>query len=152
MVKSKGMGPVGKVEELLDEGAELCRLRGGALTPLRRRVLSLLLEAKRPVKAYDLLEKLKDERDAKPPTVYRTLDFLVEMGLVHRIESMQAFLACGQWKRHHASAFLICISCGSVSELDVRGSLENLRSEAEGFGFKSRSTVVEIRGICEACS
>ena len=140
-----------EITELLVEAAEICRARRGKLTPLRRRVLTLLLESPRPVKAYDLLEKLEDGREAKPPTIYRTLDFLVEMGLVHKLESLQSFLACGHWKHAHAAVFLICTNCGSVAELDAKGALAKLSQETQGVAFKPRSTIIEVRGICAEC-
>lgn len=140
------------LRQLLAEAADLCRARGGKLTPLRERVLSVLLAAQRPVKAYDLIQNPEDGRSIKPPTIYRTLDFLVEMGLAHRIESLQAFFACGHWKHDHAAVFLICSSCGRVNELNARDSFAHLKMEAASVGFISRTTVIEVRGACDACS
>ena len=88
---------------------------------------------------------------AKPPTVYRTLDFLLEMGLIHRIESLQAFAPCRHWWHGHAAGFLICDLCGAAEELDVDGSLRKLSHEAAGVGFQTRAAVIEIRGICHSC-
>ena len=70
-----------------------------------------------PSKAYDLLEHLGDDGAAKPPSVYRSLDFLLEMGLAHKIESLNAYVACGHWKHGHAAVFLICDKCGMAGEL-----------------------------------
>src|SRR5579871_4177365 len=91
------------VAESLKQAEKLIEQRGGRLTPLRRKVLTLLLESHGPAKAYDLLQQLGDDGAAKPPSVYRSLDFLLEMGLAHRIESLNAFIACGHWDHGHAA-------------------------------------------------
>ncbi|SUS03302.1 Zinc uptake regulation protein [uncultured Defluviicoccus sp.] len=139
------------LQGLLDEAERLCNTRRGNLTPLRRQVLSMLLEMDRPAKAYDLLQRLKEDGGAKPPTIYRALDFLLEMGLVHRIESLQAFVPCGHWTHGHTAMFLICGSCGSVSELNGGESARKLGKEAQLVNFKPRATLIEVRGTCAAC-
>jgi Fur family zinc uptake transcriptional regulator len=115
-------------------------------------VLKLLLESEAPAKAYDLLGQLGDEGSAKPPSVYRSLDFLLGMGLAHRIESLNAFVACGHWKHGHAAVFLICDSCGSAGEMHAGDSVKKLSAEVEGVKFKMRSAVIEVRGLCEDCA
>jgi Fur family zinc uptake transcriptional regulator len=140
------------VAESLREAETLCEQRGGKLTPLRRKVLKLLLESEAPAKAYDLLGQLGDEGSAKPPSVYRSLDFLLGMGLAHRIESLNAFVACGHWKHGHAAVFLICDSCGSAGEMHAGDSVKKLSAEVEGVKFKMRSAVIEVRGLCEDCA
>ena len=141
-----------KVSDSLREAEALCDLRRGKLTPLRRQILTMLLEAGRPIKAYDLLQRIRGDGEAKPPTVYRTLDFLIEMGLVHRIESLNAFAACGHWKHGHSAVFLICNGCGSVAELHTNDGLKKLGQEAASVSFKMKSAVVELRGLCASCS
>jgi len=140
------------VAESLREAETLCEQRGGRLTPLRRKVLQLLLESDGPAKAYDLLGQLGDDGSAKPPSVYRSLDFLLEMGLAHRIESLNAFVACGHWKHGHAAVFLICDSCGSAGELHASDSVKKLNHEVEAVKFKMRNAVIEVRGLCEECA
>jgi len=140
------------IGESLKEAEVLCEQRGGKLTPLRRKVLTLLLESEGPAKAYDLLQQLGDDGAAKPPTVYRSLDFLLEMGLAHRIESLNAFVACGHWKHGHAAVFLICDSCGSAGELHAGDSVKKLTQEVEGVKFKMRNAVIEVRGLCKECA
>jgi Fur family zinc uptake transcriptional regulator len=140
------------VADSLREAEKLCEQRGGKLTPLRRKVLTLLLESEGPAKAYDLLGQLGDDGAAKPPSVYRSLDFLLEMGLAHRIESLNAFVACGHWKHGHAAVFLICDSCGTAGELHAGDSVKKLTQEVEGVKFKMRSAVIEVHGLCSACS
>ncbi len=139
------------VADSLREAETLCEQRGGKLTPLRKKVLTLLLESEGPAKAYDLLGQLGDDGAAKPPSVYRSLDFLLEMGLAHRIESLNAFVACGHWKHGHAAVFLICDSCGSAGELHAGDSIRKLTQEVEGVKFKMRSAVIEVRGLCADC-
>ncbi len=140
------------IEESLNQAESLCIERGGRLTPLRRKVLMLLLEAEEPAKAYDLLDKLGSTGAAKPPSVYRSLEFLLEMGLAHRIESLNAFVACGHWDHGHAAVFLICEKCGSAGELHPDSGLSKLKSEIANVGFQMRSAIVEIRGLCAKCA
>ena len=139
------------LEDALTEAAELCSQRKGLLTPLRRKVLALLLEAQRPVKAYDMLGHLKDDGDAKPPTVYRALDFLVEMGLVHRIASLQAFAPCKHWRHHHTAGLLVCDGCGLAAELDIDEVMVSLTGEAATVDFKPEGAVIEVHGLCRVC-
>jgi Fur family zinc uptake transcriptional regulator len=136
----------------LKEAEVLCEERGGRLTPLRKKVLTLLLESQGPAKAYDLLEHLGDDGAAKPPSVYRSLDFLLEMGLAHKIESLNAFVACGHWKHGHAAVFLICDKCGAAGELHANDSVKKLTQEVESVKFQMRSAVIEIRGLCRDCA
>lgn len=138
--------------ESLDQADSICSEHGGKLTPLRRKVLSLLIEAPAPTKAYDLLDKLGGASSAKPPTVYRSLDFLIEMGLVHRIESLNAYVVCGHWRHGHAAAFLICENCGGAGELHADASMETLAREASAVQFRMRSASIEVRGLCGRCA
>lgn len=140
------------VADSLRQAEMLCEQRGGRLTPLRRKVLTLLLESEGPAKAYDLLGQLGDDGSAKPPSVYRSLDFLLEMGLAHRIESLNAFVACGHWDHGHAAVFLICDSCGSAGELHADDSVRKLTQEVEATKFKLRSAIIEVRGLCPECA
>lgn len=141
------------LSDSLKEAETLCEQRGGRLTPLRKQVLTLLLQSEGPAKAYDLLEQMGDEDGAaKPPSVYRSLDFLLEMGLAHRIESLNAFVACGHWKHGHAAVFLICDKCGTAGELHAHDSVKKLTQEVESVKFQMRSAVIEIRGLCRDCA
>jgi Fur family transcriptional regulator, zinc uptake regulator len=140
------------LQDSLREAEALCEARGGRLTPLRRKVLTLLLESHGPAKAYDLLGHLGEDGAAKPPSVYRSLDFLLEMGLAHKIESLNAFVACGHWGHGHAAVFLICDQCGSASELHAERSLSTLTAEVDAANFRMRSAVMEVRGLCANCA
>ncbi|MDB5507879.1 MAG: Fur family transcriptional regulator [Hyphomicrobiales bacterium] len=125
------------------------------LTPARQLVLDKLCAAGRPVGAYDMIDLVADETGKRPApvSIYRALDFLLENGLVHRLASRNAFMACAH--RHERSAtvaFLICESCGKVREAtsaDVAGSLEGLAAET---GFHPKSQVIELTGICRDCA
>lgn len=132
----------------------VCDQRGQRFTPIRRQVLEALLSSHRPLGAYDVIEELA-KRVARPApiTVYRALDFLIEQGLVHRIESRNAFLACA--RNHDVSssvAFLICERCGAVGELVAQSVTEPLIHGARASGFMPKMTVVEMTGICANCS
>ena len=123
---------------------------GEKWTASRARVYELLLRAGGPVKAYDLIPAYAQDRIAKPPTVYRALEFLENLGLVHRIASLSAYTACHGGDPTHAASFLICQCCGSAQEiapdlygLVSRASLQN--------GFSATSATLEIRGHCERC-
>lgn len=139
------------VEECLQAAEQLCRARGGNLTPLRRKVLTALLEADGPAGAYELLGSISDDRDAKPPTIYRTLDFLLEMGLVHRIASLQAYVPCRHWNHPHTAAMLLCSDCGRTDELDVDSIMADFESDAASVSFKYDRAVIEIHGSCPNC-
>jgi Fur family zinc uptake transcriptional regulator len=122
------------------------------LTPLRRRVLELILAGDQPIGAYTLLAELQRERGKiGPPTVYRALDFLLAGGLIHKIESVSAFIACGDVEHPHESQFMICDDCGATEELRDDEIVASLRRLGEGRGFTVASQVIEARGLCPAC-
>lgn len=129
-----------------------CTSAGERWTPSRRRTYELLLEAGAPVKAYDLIASYagKSEPVAKPPTIYRALDFLTGQGLVHRIDSLNAFLACRADHTGQAAGFLICDCCGRVEEFDAAvGPAASAAATARG--FSPQRITVEMRGACAAC-
>lgn len=124
-----------------------CVERGEKLTPVRKRVLELVLEADGPVKAYDLLEALKPgPGSAKPPTVYRALDFLMTAGLVHKVEALNAFVGCSHAHDDGGAELFICSTCGSVEER--HGAPEPVNAPA---GFMIQRSVVEHFGQCTNC-
>jgi Fur family zinc uptake transcriptional regulator len=141
---------------LLDRAEALCGERGARLTWLRRQVLGLILEAESPTGAYDLLERLRSRRGpAAPPTVYRALDFLLEQGLVHRLERLSAFVGCVEEHGHgrdHPAQFLICRQCGKVTELEDHGLADALAEAAGRVGFRVSGATVEAEGCCAACA
>ena len=141
-----------EADAFLAEAEELVTAKGQKLTPIRRKVLHLLLESEEPAKAYDLLANLDGEGAAKPPTVYRALDFLQEMGLAHKIESLNAYVACGHANHEHSAVFLICQTCGGAEELHATETSEALSKETSSAGFAIQNAVIEARGICRKCA
>jgi Fur family transcriptional regulator, zinc uptake regulator len=126
--------------------------RGLALTTLRRQVYTLIAQSERPVGAYELLAALEPQRGRVPPTtVYRVLDFLVEHGFVHRIESKNAFFACCQMGEPHQSQFLMCDACGETVEIPGDNLAAQLSQSAPAHGFEVHHQVVELSGLCAAC-
>ena len=130
-----------------------CAERGLRLTELRRRVFELIADSTRPVKAYDLMEKVRKQGagPTAPPTVYRALDFLLEQGLIHWLASRNVFIGCRQPDRHHSEQFLICQDCGLVDELNTPAVEELLRAEAVARQFEMRAQRVEVLGRCLRC-
>lgn len=140
------------VGDALAEAERICLARGERLTPLRRRVLELVWLSHRPVKAYDLLEALSRERKrAAPPTVYRALEFLRDAGLVHRLESLNAFLGCAKPSQRHSAQFLICEGCGAVAEMDDATLTAKIAANAKRLGFTVADEKIEVKGQCRAC-
>jgi Fur family zinc uptake transcriptional regulator len=143
----------GCVQEALDAAEQVCTQRGVRLTKLRRRVLELVWRSHQPQKAYDLLALLRDENQrAAPPTVYRALEFLHDEGLIHRIESLNAFVGCGDPTRQHGGQFLICRHCGAVAELGDTRINELLDDKASELGFQVQRRTVELEGACPDCA
>ena len=148
-----------ETEALLDRAGRICEDRGARLTALRRQVLGLILERSGPVGAYDLLDGLRPFRTrAAPPTVYRALDFLLQHGLIHRLERLSAFVGCvaGEHEGHehedHAAQFLICLGCKRVIELEDRDTSQALSEAAVRAGFRVSRATVEAEGLCAACA
>ena len=136
---------------LLD-AASRCASDRERLTPARRRVLELLLRSGQPTKAYDLIAAFgSDGTAAKPPTVYRALDFLLRQGFVHRIESLNAYIACHLSERDHAAAFLICTCCGGTQEIEPFAT-ERVNGAAASAGYVLSTVIVEAKGLCPACA
>lgn len=137
----------------LDHAEALCRQRGARLTAQRRQVLDIVLRAQRPVGAYEILEALRAELPAAaPPTVYRALEFLMQQGLVHRLETLHAFVGCVHPDEPHAGQFLICKACGAVRELEDPMVSRSVQAAAAATGFESERPVVEISGRCARCA
>ena len=138
-----------------------CNERGLRLTAIRARVLGLVAQAGRPIKAYDLLEQIRLDNSregegagaAAPPTVYRALDFLLANGFIHKLESINAFVAC-----HHPNAaqhsvpFLICDRCHSATELEDAGIVGQLDAAARALGFAPQAQTLEVHGLCARCA
>ena len=141
-----------EADAFLAQAETMVRDKGQKLTPIRSKVLRLLLESSEPAKAYDLLANLDGLGAAKPPTIYRALDFLQDMGLAHKIESLNAYVACGHLDHPHSAVFLICDKCGGAEELHADQTGRTLTAEANDAGFMIRNAVIEVRGLCRNCS
>ncbi len=150
------MGFSPKTDALLIRATALCESRGVRLTDLRRQVLGLILESDAPTGAYDLLDRLKATRvGAAPPTVYRALDFLLEQGLIHKLESLSAFVGCisdEDHHHHHAAQFLICRTCGKVAEIEDHDLAHALQDAAKRLGFTLGKATIEADGQCAVCT
>jgi len=145
---------------LLTRAQAVCGQRGANLTELRRHVLGLILDAASPTGAYELLDRLRQtRRGAAPPTVYRTLDFLLGQGLIHRVERLSAFVGCvagctaqADGENHtHAAQFLICRKCGRVVEMQDQEVSSVLARAAKEAGFSISTATIEAEGLCSTC-
>jgi Fur family zinc uptake transcriptional regulator len=139
--------------DALRHAETLCDQRSQKLTPTRRQVLEVLLSSHKPLGAYEIIDHAAQHGSRHAPiTVYRALDFLIENGLAHRIESRNAFIGCV----HHHSAddlvvFLICDRCGEVGEAPSQQMAESLKSATRAAGFTPKTPVIEITGTCANC-
>ena len=131
----------------------LCGERGVQLTPLRRQVLGLVAGSAAPLTAYALIDGLArlQARPVAPPTVYRTLDFLIENGFVIRIESRNAFAICDSPGHDHHGILLICTRCGTADEVDDHDVDATLSRRAAASGFRIDKQMVELEGVCGRC-
>ncbi|WOR14254.1 transcriptional repressor [Hyphomonas sp. FCG-A18] len=139
-------------DAFLAQAETIAEAKGQRLTRIRRKVLELLLNSEEPAKAYDLLANLDGEGAAKPPTIYRALDFLQSVGLAHKIESLNAYVACGHASHSHSAVFLICEACGGAEELHAEATSSALNAETEAAGFVLKTAVIEARGLCRKCA
>ncbi len=133
-----------------------CQERGLRLTPIRLRMLQLIADAGKPVKAYELLEWVREKKGVgadAPPTVYRALDFLMANGFVHKLESVNAFVACHHPNSaQHSVPFLICDRCHSAVELEDRDVVKQLEERARALGFQPQAQTLEVHGLCARCA
>ncbi|MTH34590.1 transcriptional repressor [Paracoccus limosus] len=138
---------------VLSRAEAQARAEGVRLTPVRRRVLEILLESHRAMGAYDVLDRLAAEGFGKqPPVAYRALDFLVEHGFAHRVRRLNAYAACLSEQRDHSPAFLICRSCEQVAEAEssaLRAAIHDLGAES---GFAVERSTIELLGLCARCA
>jgi Fur family zinc uptake transcriptional regulator len=140
--------------DALSHAEAVCAERAQKFTPIRRQVLGALLSSHRPLGAYEIIDELaKSMQRPAPITVYRALDFLMTNGLVHRIESRNAYLACAAHDHDATSAvaFLICERCGLVGEIPSGSFAKDLNAAARASGFAPKLSVVEITGVCTHC-
>jgi Fur family zinc uptake transcriptional regulator len=138
-----------RAKDAIARAERLCARDGARLTDLRMRAIEALAEAGRPVKAYDLLPALGEAgQPAKPATAYRALEFLEQLGLVHRVAGINAFVLCAHGGGEHVTALYICEQCGAA----VERAEENVGTKAAPDGFDIERSVVEHYGVCAACA
>lgn len=138
--------------DALDAAERVCARRGVRLTSLRRRILEQILRTDGVIKAYDLIHDLSShDHRVKPPTVYRGLAFLLEQGFIHRIESLNGFVACNHPGEAHETLLMICDHCGHIDEMHPEKISEALERAAGQQGFAIATKVVELHGTCRAC-
>lgn len=156
------------VHERVMAAKEQCRLNGARFTILRQQIYQLVLEANRPVGAYDLITQLQqmrlsepDTTDARenkqntknvaPPTVYRSLEFLLSEGLIHQLTSINAYVPCCHPRAQHTAAFLICAQCQRVQECSSVPVQEMMSFAEKDVGFIVERSVIELSGLCKTC-
>lgn len=141
------------MNSIIEEAEALCARSGQVLTTPRRRVLELLAKSPTPMKAYDLINQAGEGGvPTKPPTVYRALEFLCQLGLVHRIEQDSTFVACSHSGHSHPVALLVCDTCLQVTEIDFEAANQLVYATAQKRGFALKALVVEGRGECPTCA
>ncbi|RUO20033.1 transcriptional regulator Zur [Aliidiomarina iranensis] len=139
-------------EQLLKRAEVMCQRRGVRMTPTRREVFAILTEQEGAVGAYDLLDLLKAEvPNAKPPTIYRALEFLQSQGFVHKVSSSNSYVLCSHFEKQHPVQMLICTHCGNVQEIHSSGVHQAFVEQAEKEGFTVQQQTVEALGICSNC-
>jgi Fur family zinc uptake transcriptional regulator len=141
-----------RLTSVLGHAEALCRQRGVRLTAQRKTVLRLVCESDKPLSAYEILDRMRATiKNPAPPTVYRALDFLLQQGLVHKLESLHAFVGCAHPDHPHASQFLICGDCGEVAEVEDPNVANSLMAAGRALGFRTKRPVVELLGACAQC-
>ncbi|MDW3223182.1 MAG: Fur family transcriptional regulator [Paracoccaceae bacterium] len=158
--REAGDGPLGFahhdhgacVSDTLAAAEARCASDGLRFTPVRRKVLEILLQGHRALGAYTILDRLREDGfGSQPPVAYRALDFLVANGLAHKIERLNAFIACVHPSHAHTPAFMICRLCDAVAETHSSPARGALGDAARATGFRIERTVVEAEGVCPAC-
>ncbi|MBT0586925.1 transcriptional repressor [Alteromonas oceanisediminis] len=141
-----------ELSTLTEKARRFCEGKGARFTPLREKVYQIMLSKHRPMGAYELLDILKETEDsAKPATVYRALDFLLDFDLIHKLESTNSFVACHHFGCSHPVQFLICDSCGEVAEIQSVGIEDKLNDQAKSRGFSISKQTIEAHGLCAQC-
>lgn len=122
------------------------------LNETQKRVYRILVAAPNPLSAYEVLDRMRAKGAVTPPTVYRSLDKLIEKGLAHRLESLNAYVTCRHPHHHDMAAFAICEECGSVKEFTDSQISERLTQWSASHAFSPKKVTVEVRGLCETCA
>lgn len=140
------------VSQAMQKAAALCAQQGLRFTPIRRKVLELIWAEHAPVSAYTLLESLrKTKSNAQAATIYRALDFLLQHGLAHKIESLNAYVGCDQPDHRHTGQFLICLSCQQIVEINDMEISAVISTQANYNHFTITEQTIELKGYCSSC-
>ncbi len=141
------------ISTAMEQAKAVCAQNGARLTPLREQVFRLVWNSHQPLGAYALMEMLAEEstRRVAPPTVYRALEFLLEQGLIHRINMLNAFVGCTHPSSTHANNFLICEDCGVAIEFSASSLQTSINDTAAEFGFSINAQSIELMGCCQHC-
>jgi Fur family zinc uptake transcriptional regulator len=140
------------IQRAIATAEKVCAARRVNLTPLRKRIFEIVWRQHEPIGAYEILAELSREREkAAPPTVYRALEFLQEAGLVHRLDTLNAFLGCDRPEDEHAGQFLVCSVCRRVAEIEDSVASRALQDRARSLGFRLEASAVEIKAVCTQC-
>ena len=141
------------VSRALAAAEKVCEAKALKLTPQRRRILEIVWRQHEPIGAYDILSEIAQQHEkAAPATVYRALEFLLAAGLVHRLDSLNAFLGCERPESAHPEQFLVCGNCHRVAELEDPALDRALQSSARARGFQLRGSSLEIKALCARCA
>ena len=140
------------VANALERARQICKRNALRFTEQRQRVLEIIWHSHRPILAYDILKVLRREKDnAQPPTVYRALDFLMDNHLIHRIESLNAYVGCDYSGEQHISQFLICVRCKQITEMEDDEVTKLISKRALKNGLLATHQTVEVSGLCSIC-
>jgi Fur family zinc uptake transcriptional regulator len=141
------------VEKNIQEAEQYCKVNGLNFTPVRRKVLEILLNKNTAIGAYEILDLLREAGfKNQPPVAYRALDFLVQNGFAHKIEQLNSFIGCTHPGKDHSPAFMICRNCDSVSEEEALTRNFSVSQIASKAGFTVEKAVIEARGLCHSCA
>ena len=137
----------------LEMAEKECVKRGLRLTSIRRHVLEIIWKSHRPIGAYEILQQLQElGHKPAPPTAYRALEFLVSAHLIHRLESLNAYIGCPSPDAQHQCLFFICRLCGHTAELHSDEVNKAIEQGAETLGFTHHEPIIEVHGLCQPCS
>ncbi len=141
------------MEKNIQEAEQYCKENGLNFTPVRRKVLEILLNKNTAIGAYEILDLLREAGfKNQPPVAYRALDFLVQNGFAHKIEQLNSFIGCTHPGKDHSPAFMICRNCDSVSEEEALTRNFSVSQIASKAGFTVEKAVIEARGLCHYCA
>ena len=142
----------GCIDHALQTAEQICLTKGARLTAIRKSILELICANHKAIGAYELLDLFREQDPkAKPVTIYRALDFLIEVGLVHKVESLNAYIACLQAETQHKSAILICDQCKNAYEINATPVYDSLFSLSVAVEFKPQYLILELHGLCASC-